>query len=132
MPQWSRQQDEFLVANRNKTPEELSKILRVRFQVNHSPGAVQRHAYRLGISLFKFETCPSCAKKVKRLTYSGFCMNCHLKFLAEKEKEKSHEIKSELCSNQQIKESQQARREYAAARAEKARLRKNVLPENYE
>jgi hypothetical protein len=123
MPRWSRQQDEYLTEHCNEGAEAVADGMRVRFGISRTPGAVQRHASRIGLSCYVYEICPSCGGKYDHLERCGVCHQCRQLELAEYERTvKRDSILAEIRANQSRAERRKAEREY-----EKERKRNSVL-----
>lgn len=126
MRRWTREEDAILRECASMGAMECRRELRRRLRASRSVSAVKARAQRLGVSLVRFETCPRCGRKVRRVRPDGLCEPCHQRRLAERQKARNRELMDEISKGEADAEdeSQRARREYAAARQEAVRLRR--------
>lgn len=89
---WTVHQEEVLRAYGSLGAKACRDIIHRRFGVFRSVSATERHAYRIGASVFRYETCPRCGERVRRLMYTGYCKACHYKHLAELHSNANREI----------------------------------------
>lgn len=120
MPHWTIEQDEILIAYANLGASEVRKAL-LQMGVKHTEAAVIKRASRIGVTLIRYEVCPECGRKVKRLSSLGMCQNCTAKRRTERTKLEVEKIRREIESD---KVSYQVEKTYTAARVEKHRLEK--------
>lgn len=126
MPRWSRQQDEYLMEHCHEGAERVADAMRHRFGVSRTPEAVRRHAYRIGAEIIAYEICPQCGGKYEHLLRTGVCYQCNQRNRAEEQRRRNRSLRDELRANDSERERRKAEREYEAARAEAARLRRKL------
>ena len=126
MPRWTRLQDSVLWEHGHEGPERCADIIRHRYGVARTPEAVRRHAYRIGAPIICYEICPSCGGKFDHLGREGICYGCRQRELAKAARRENDLIRAEIRANQSAIERRKAEREFEAARAERARLRRKL------
>ena len=124
MPRWSLLQDECLREHANEGAERCAAIIRHRFGVSHTPDAVKRHAYRIGVPIIVYEICPSCGGRVRNLGNTGVCYACRQRELAAEQRRFNESLLAELLEAESPAARRRAEREYDAARAQTARIRR--------
>lgn len=110
----------------NEGPERIAAAMRHRFGVARTPEAVRRHAYRIGAPLVVYEICPECGGRYDHLGPEGVCYGCRQRELAFDQRRRNDEMRAQIEANQSPEARRRAEREYDAARAEAARLRRKL------
>lgn len=84
MRPWSEQEERVLFEQGHRGARKCAEIIRAECGTRRSPQAVQRHASRIGASMERYDVCPVCGAKVRRLVpRSGLCARCNYRHLAE-------------------------------------------------
>lgn len=122
MTKWSKAQDELLREFGNRGAEYCAAALRNRFGISRTPEAVRRHAYRVGISIIRYETCPRCGRAVSTVGADGLCGLCHQRRLAEEQKAFNASILAELRNQDREREIAEVRKDYQNARQQTSRI----------
>lgn len=133
MTKWSKAQDDILREFGNHGAEYCARLIRERFGIERTAQAVSRHAYRIHVSIVRYETCPQCGRRVARLAVSGVCPICHQRELAADQRRFNERLLAEINGSEYTEEFAEARKDYQAARQQTSRLcRKHGVPNRKE
>lgn len=130
MANWSSGQNRILQENGNLGARKCRDLIHKQYGIYRSVEATERHAYRIGVSVMRYQTCPGCGRPVRKLnTYSGYCQACHYKQKAQEEREFNIKLHRELSGRKNGDDSHEYKKAYDALRQENSRLcRHNNLP----
>ncbi len=123
---WTFEQEQILREYGNLGAEECRKMIFRRTGVLRSVESTKRHAYRIGAPLIKYEICPSCGRKVRKLKPSGLCTVCNERYLAQKQRELVSKLEQQLKEDTSSHEYVNAKHEYDQARKAASRLRSKL------
>lgn len=126
---WTDAQRGVLEENAHLGAERVAAMLERRFGVRRTVKAVRREAERLGVSLYRYETCPACGMAVRSLDKrTGYCRRCHLESLKADNESRYRQLRRQIAERE--KESRdgekQAQRELNAIRSRNHRARKQL------
>lgn len=98
---WTQEQDEYLAAHAHKGAEWCRRGMFSELGVLRSADAIWRHAYRIGVSMRRFEVCPECEREVASLTASsGLCKECHMRMLATRSRQVREVVEGALADDE--------------------------------
>lgn len=92
MPRWTPEQDELLYSYSSLGASEVARAIRKEVGIKHTEAAVVKRASRLGITLTRYQTCPRCGARVRRLDYRGMCRECFVTLMLEVERVTAEEL----------------------------------------
>jgi hypothetical protein len=85
MSVWTTRQEELLKAYARQGAAAAAEAIWRETGVRRSAEATRRHAYRIGVSTERLETCPACGRSVKALSpATGYCKGCTARRMAER------------------------------------------------
>ena len=117
---WTTKQEQFLAEHSGEGVSEIATAMYNEFGVRRSEQAIKNKAFKLGLSLTRFQICAMCGAQVKTIQpQTGYCALCTAKANRDKAKSQARQLQA---NERVIKdELPKARREYAKYRQQKHR-----------
>jgi DNA-directed RNA polymerase subunit RPC12/RpoP len=116
---WTDAENAYIAAHANEGAEAVRWGLLENFGHLRSYSAVERHGLRLGISWTRWEVCPICGTKVRKLNkLTGYCDKCHWRLLADKREQ----LKKDIQAVNAKEEKRRYKREAEAVRYEREKF----------
>ena len=111
---WTTGQDEILAYEGFRGVDACVDEIRERFGIERTRAAVKMRASKIGASLMRYETCPRCGRKVKRLKYSGLCDLCHERELLDPKSKRKRLMREMRLTDKEREAVKAAKRERVA------------------
>lgn len=131
MAQWTTRQEKILETYANLGAEFIAAEIESETGVKRTVSSIQSKAQELGVSLIKYQVCPRCGARVRKLNRNtGLCDYCNIKELRDKairEQAYLQALQKELEKDmKQTVEYQRVEHEYLAVSRSNQRLAKKL------